>query len=138
MSDPSPTARLDSFFVSEAELKFTEYNAETPAGAGYNDALSEIFFGLPVMRQFVRRYLVRPIPARPHVLHALLDSFEQFRGNRNEKPRIAILDHRTAGSCRSYSVDPRRRRAKNRVPLAADRSRPLHSRASRSLCAQAE
>src|SRR5262249_46472797 len=28
--DPSPTARLDSFFVSELALKFTEYNAETP------------------------------------------------------------------------------------------------------------
>jgi hypothetical protein len=92
ISDPSPTARLDSFFVSEAELKFTEYNAETPAGAGYNDALSEIFLGLPVMRSFARQYLVRPIPTRPHVLYALLDSFEQFRGNRNEKPTIAILD----------------------------------------------
>jgi hypothetical protein len=71
--DPSPTARLDSFFVSERELKFTEYNAETPAGAGYNDALTEAFFGLPVMRAFQRRYEVRPIPARPHVLDALLD-----------------------------------------------------------------
>jgi hypothetical protein len=90
--DPSPTARLDSFFVSESELKFTEYNAETPAGAGYNDILSEIFLGLPVMRSFARQYLVRPIPARPHVLYALLESFEQFRGNRNEKPTIAILD----------------------------------------------
>src|SRR5438874_2629360 len=39
--DPSPTARLDSFFVSESELTFTEYNAETPGGAGYNDVLSE-------------------------------------------------------------------------------------------------
>jgi hypothetical protein len=92
ISDPSPTARLDSFFVSESELKFTEYNAETPAGAGYNDVLSEIFLGLPAMRQFVRQYLVRPIPARPHVLHALLDSFERFRGHRREKPSIAILD----------------------------------------------
>jgi hypothetical protein len=92
VADPSPTARLDSFFVSESELKFTEHNAETPAGAGYNDTLSDIFLGLPAMRRFSRKYLVRPIPARPHVLHALLDSFEEFRGNRNEKPRVAILD----------------------------------------------
>lgn len=92
ISDPSPTARLDSFFVSESELKFTEYNAETPAGAGYNDALSDIFRGLPAMRRFARRYAVWPIPARPHVLDALLDAFEQFRGHRNEKPTIAIVD----------------------------------------------
>jgi hypothetical protein len=90
--DPSPTARLDSFFVSERELKFTEYNAETPAGAGYNDALTEVFDGLPVMRAFLRRYRLQPIPARRHVLHALLDSFERWRGHRSELPRIAILD----------------------------------------------
>src|SRR5262249_15818956 len=29
--DSSPTSRLDSFFVSEQELKFTENNTETPA-----------------------------------------------------------------------------------------------------------
>jgi hypothetical protein len=90
--EPSPTARLDSFFVSEQELKFTEYNAETPAGAGYNDALTEVFYGLPAMRAFLRKYQVRPIPARPHVLHALLDAFEHWQGHRSDPPRIAILD----------------------------------------------
>src|SRR5262249_41933925 len=42
---PFPTARLDSFFVSEQELKFTEYNTETPAGAAYHDVLTEIYYG---------------------------------------------------------------------------------------------
>lgn len=104
VADPSPTARLDSFFVSELELKFTEYNAETPAGAGYNDTLSEMFFGLPAMRRFSRKYLVRPIPARPHVLHALLDSFDEFRGHRNERPRIAILDWKDVPTYSEFRV----------------------------------
>src|SRR5688572_28799799 len=40
--DASPVSRLDAFFVGELDgLKFTEYNAETPAGAGYNDVLAE-------------------------------------------------------------------------------------------------
>lgn len=90
--DPSPTARLDSFFVSEQELKFTEYNAETPAGAGYNDALTAMFDGLPVMRAFLRRYQLRPIPAMRHVLHALLDTYARWRGHSSETPRVAILD----------------------------------------------
>src|SRR4051794_9706545 len=30
--DPSPTSRLDAFFVSDDELMFTEFNTETPAG----------------------------------------------------------------------------------------------------------
>lgn len=90
--NPSPTARLDSFFVSERELKFTENNAETPAGAAYHDTLTDMFYGLPVMQQFQRRYQVRPLPARPAVLHALLDSYHRWRGNRSEPPRVAILD----------------------------------------------
>jgi hypothetical protein len=89
--DPSPTSRLDAFFSGPEGLRFTEYNAETPAGPGYNDALSTVFYGLPVMREFLRRYDLRPLPARHGVLHVLLDAFRQWSGGR-ELPRIAILD----------------------------------------------
>lgn len=92
--DPSPTSRLDAFFVGDTgELRFVEYNAETPAAPAYNDMLSEVFFGLPAMREFFRRYDVRPLPARHGVLHALLDAYAQWAGRR-EVPRIAILDWR--------------------------------------------
>jgi uncharacterized circularly permuted ATP-grasp superfamily protein len=92
--DPSPTSRFDSFFVSDNELMFTEFNTETPAGPGYSDALSELFYGLPVFQEFQRRFSVWPIPARPGVLHALTDSFRQWQGNTSDAPRIAILDWR--------------------------------------------
>jgi hypothetical protein len=86
-----PTARLDSFFVSQNELRFTEFNAETPAAPAYNDVLTELFYGLPIVREFLRRFQLRPLPARHTVLHAILDSFEQYTGRR-EPPRIGILD----------------------------------------------
>jgi uncharacterized circularly permuted ATP-grasp superfamily protein len=92
--DPSPTSRFDSFFVSEDELLFTEFNTETPAGAGYSDALTEVFYGLPVFQEFQRRFRVFPIPAKPGILHGLMDSYKQWRGNTSEPPRIAILDWR--------------------------------------------
>jgi hypothetical protein len=91
-ANPSPTARFDSFFVSENELKFTEYNAETPAGTAYHDVLAEMFYSLPIMQAFLRRYQVRLLPARPGVLHAVLESYRQFRGGRRERPNLAILD----------------------------------------------
>jgi hypothetical protein len=73
--EPSPVSRLDAFFVPDrGGLRFTEYNAETPAAAAYNDVLAEVFLGLPVMREFLRRYEVRPQPSRQNVMHALLDS----------------------------------------------------------------
>ncbi len=90
--DPSPVSRLDAFFVTDTGgLRFTEYNAETPAGGAYNDVLTEVFFGLPVMRQFMRRWDLRPLPARHDVLHALLDAYAQWSGTR-ALPRIAIVD----------------------------------------------
>jgi uncharacterized circularly permuted ATP-grasp superfamily protein len=92
--DPSPVSRLDAFFVSErGGLRFTEYNAETPAAAAYNDILAEVFLGLPVMRPFLRRFEVLPQPSRQNVMHALVDSYRSWSGRR-DRPRIVILDWR--------------------------------------------
>jgi len=89
---PTPISRLDSFYIPETnELRFTEYNAETPAAPAYNDVLTAVFFGLPVMRDFLRRYVLYTLPARHGALHALMDAYQQWAG-RGEKPRVAIID----------------------------------------------
>lgn len=90
---PSPTARLDGFLAPDGVLALTEYNAETPAAIAYADALAEIFYTLPVMRAFLRRFDVRPLPGRPHLLHALLDAYRRWAGA-GRAPRIVILDWR--------------------------------------------
>lgn len=88
----SPTSRLDAFFAEgEGGLKFTEYNAETPAGAAYNDALSRAFLALPVMHEFSRTHIAVPLPAAPSVVHSLLNAYYQWRGVR-EAPTVVILD----------------------------------------------
>lgn len=103
-SEPSPVSRLDAFFVSEeGGLRFTEYNAETPAGAAYGDLLSAVFLGLPVMREFLRRYEVRPLPARHHVMHALVDAYQEWRGVR-EAPRVGILDWRDVPTFSEFRI----------------------------------
>jgi hypothetical protein len=102
--EPSPVSRLDAFFVHErGGLKFTEYNAETPAGAAYGDLLSEVFLGLPVMRRFLRRYEVRPLPARHQVMNALLEAHRHWSGGR-ARPRIAILDWREVPTYSEFLV----------------------------------
>lgn len=93
-ADPSPVSRIDAFYLpDEARFALTEYNAETPAAPAYNDVLSEVFLGLPILRPFLRRYDVRPLPSRKGVLHALLGSYQSFSGG-GDAPRIAILDWR--------------------------------------------
>ena len=92
---PSPTSRLDAFIVDAAgdggTMALTEYNAETPAGAGFNDALTETFLELPAMREMARRWSMLPMPSRHGVTAALLDAWRQWSGSRRA-PRIAILD----------------------------------------------
>ena len=93
--DASPTSRLDAFYLpDEREFHLTEYNAETPAGAAYGDALADVFLALPAMRAFLRRYDVRPLHARHDVVHALLASYARWGGDKRRTPRIAILDWR--------------------------------------------
>jgi hypothetical protein len=95
---PMPTSRLDAFFLpggaggrGEGVLRFTEFNAETPAAPAYTDELADVFLTLPAMGPFLRKYRAVLQPARPGVYRALIESFAEWRGVR-ELPRVAILD----------------------------------------------
>jgi hypothetical protein len=88
----SPVSRLDAFFEAESDrLRFTEYNAETPAGSAYNDALSELFLAMPAARPFLRSHSLQPLMVRHQVLHALLETYAGWSGRR-DPPTIGILD----------------------------------------------
>jgi hypothetical protein len=140
MTVDSPVARPGEAGVG---LFFAEYNAETPAAAAYNDALSEVFLALPIMGAFQRRYEVHPLPCRHHVLHALLDSYRQWGagyGISGERPTIAILDWREVPTYSEFMLfqdyfasqgfdcviaDPRQFEYRNRQ-LLVDGVTPVH------------
>lgn len=90
----SPTGRLDSFLshepVGDPTLHFVEYNAETPAGAGYEDLLGEAFLELPIMQQYQQQYELTMIPLRQSILDTLLAMHKQANGHM--PPTIAIVD----------------------------------------------
>jgi hypothetical protein len=89
---PSPLGRYDAFFGPDGTgLKFTENNAETPAGSAYGDVLSELFLALPGLQPFRRHYDVRILPSRPSVLQTLLECYHSATG-RHEPPSIGIID----------------------------------------------
>ena len=92
-STHTPLSRLDAFFLTESgEMHFTEYNAEVPAASAYNDVLTKVFQGLPVMGEFSHHYVVRPLMTRHDVLHVLLHAYKEWGGR--DRPNIAILDWR--------------------------------------------
>ena len=88
----STAARADAFLLPDS-LQFAEYNAESPAGPGYSQRLSELFDGEPLMDRFRERFAVRHYTPITHLLDALLESYQDWGGTAN-LPRIAIVDFR--------------------------------------------
>jgi hypothetical protein len=89
---PTPLSRIDAFFTrGESGLRVTEYNAETPAGVGYGDALAELFLALPAARGFQRQWRMVPLPGRHNVLEVLVDAHIERFGH-NTPVSIAIVD----------------------------------------------
>jgi uncharacterized circularly permuted ATP-grasp superfamily protein len=84
----SPSSRLDSFFADE--VRFVEYNAESPAGMAYGDNLSEVFATLPVMKAFRKRFRGRFYPTRRKQHSTMLQSFRSW--GRDRTPVMAIVD----------------------------------------------
>ena len=85
-------SRLDSHLVN-GHLHFVQYNADSPTGAGYADALADLFYDLPPVKEFRKRYTLQRTGSRKHLLQALLKSYKQFGGTA-KKPNIAILEFR--------------------------------------------
>jgi uncharacterized circularly permuted ATP-grasp superfamily protein len=84
----SPSARLDSFFADE--VRYVEYNAESPAGMAYGDALADVMDAMPVMQRFRRRWKLRSLPTRASQLDCMLQAFREWGGA--VRPSVAIVD----------------------------------------------
>jgi uncharacterized circularly permuted ATP-grasp superfamily protein len=86
-------ARLDTH-INNGSLHFVQYNADSPTGAGYADALAELFYEIPPVKEFRKKYALAKVGSRKHLLQALLKSYKQFGGTK--KPNIAIVEFRPA------------------------------------------
>src|SRR5215471_14822471 len=88
-------ARLDSH-LANGHLHFVQYNADSPTGAGYADALAELFWDIPPVKELRKKYSLARVGSRKHLLQALLKSYKQFGGSK--RPNIAIVEFRHAYS----------------------------------------
>ncbi|MFO7932640.1 MAG: hypothetical protein R6U78_01055 [Bacteroidales bacterium] len=93
-SNPLVISRLDAF-LDRNDLKFLEFNCDSPAGIAYADVLEEgfreIFRGYP----FMQRYRISYASRQEILLRSLLECYREFRGSHRrmpEKPVVAIVD----------------------------------------------
>ena len=93
-SRPLRICRLDAF-LQGYDVKFLEFNADSPAGIGYTDVLHEGLaraISLPrVSAEFETSYT----PMLPVLIETLLSAYRELRGERAElpeTPRLALVD----------------------------------------------
>jgi glutathionylspermidine synthase len=93
-SRPLRICRLDAF-LQGYEVRFLEFNADSPAGIGYTDVLHEGLeqaIRLPrVSAEFETAYT----PMLPVLVETLLDAYRELQAGRRdlpEKPRLALVD----------------------------------------------
>jgi uncharacterized circularly permuted ATP-grasp superfamily protein len=88
----STASRADAFLLP-GSLQFAEYNAESPAGAGYSQLLADVFAETDAMRRFRESFEARRHPTIERLLQALVGSYRDW-GGREPAPRMAIVDWR--------------------------------------------
>jgi uncharacterized circularly permuted ATP-grasp superfamily protein len=98
----STTSRLDAFLLPDS-LKFAEYNAESPAGAGYAEVLAEIFRELPMMKKFLKGMEIHSYALSAKLLDALVATYLEW-GGVSKRPRIAIVDWREVPTWTEFQI----------------------------------
>ena len=98
----STASRLDAFLLPDS-LKFAEYNAESPAGAGYSETLAELFRSLPVMEKFAAKFEVHSYPLSAKLLDALVMSYVDWGGT-SKRPQIAIVDWKEVPTWSEFEI----------------------------------
>jgi len=86
------TALLDAA-VHDGSLKITSFSAEAPAGVLYGDALADLYFEAPPVKQFRKKYKLQKLGGAKHLLSGMLKAYKEF-GGKLKKPNIAIVEFR--------------------------------------------
>ena len=110
----STASRLDAFLLP-GSLKFTEYNGESPAGAGYSETLSEIFRATPVMKEFAKTWEIHSYRLSSKLLDALVRTYLDW-GGKTQRPQMAIVDWKEVPTWSEFEI-LRERFEKLRVPV---------------------
>jgi len=87
----SVTSLLDTN-LHNGSLRFVDYNSETPLGVAFGEALDNLFYDAPPVREFRKRYPLAKLGGTRYLLTALLKSYKEF--GRKDKPNIAIVEFR--------------------------------------------
>jgi len=87
-------SRLDAF-LNDYEVKFLEFNCDSPAGTAYSDVLEEGFKEILQEYPLLDQWNIDYINRQEHLFQSILECYRQFREAHPqfpEKPTVAIVD----------------------------------------------
>src|SRR5215217_9685783 len=93
-SRPLRICRLDAF-LQGYDVKFLEFNADSPAGIGYTDVLYEGLRRAIELPRVSAEFETAYTPMLPVLVETLLAAYRDLRGERSdlpETPRVALVD----------------------------------------------
>jgi glutathionylspermidine synthase len=91
---PLRICRLDAF-LQGYDVKFLEFNADSPAGIGYTDVLHEGLRQAIALPRVDAEFETAYTPMLPVLIDTLLDAYRGLRAERPElpeRPRLALVD----------------------------------------------
>ncbi|MBS1874409.1 MAG: hypothetical protein JSU00_14430 [Acidobacteria bacterium] len=87
----SVTSLLDTN-LHNGSMRFVDYNAETPLGVAFGEALDNLFYDAPPVKEFRKKYPLTKVGGTRYLLTALLKAYKEF--GKTEQPNIAIVEFR--------------------------------------------
>ena len=105
-SRPLRICRLDAF-LSGYDVKFLEFNADSPAGIGYTDVLHEGLSRAIDLPRVEAEFDTAYAPMLPLLIETLGDAYRERRASRPElpeTPRIALIDRPGSPSVPEFRI----------------------------------
>lgn len=90
----APVAALLDTQVNNGSLHMTGSQADLPAGVLYSEALSNLFYDIPSVKDIRKRFKLSKTGGSKPLVQALLKAWKQFGGRNN--PVIGVLEFRQA------------------------------------------
>ncbi|MBD3288319.1 hypothetical protein GF337_05905, partial [candidate division KSB1 bacterium] len=92
-SVPLVISRLDAF-MQDYDIRFLEFNCDSPAGTAYSDVLEDGFHNYLEKYNFLIHWKIKYSNRQDQLLNALLACYREFSSQQQKKknPTIAIID----------------------------------------------
>ncbi len=94
--DPRYSISISSLLdtaMTEKSLYFTGYSSDIPGGVLHGDALGDLYFDAPPVKEFRKKYKLKKLGGSKPLLSAILKAYKETKG-KQKRPNIAIVEGR--------------------------------------------